>query len=69
MTFVLPLDADELPNAADIDAYLDRAVAETEIPGLVALAVDENGIVYSHVAGHQNVAGNVPTRPAPPLAK
>jgi len=60
MTLMPPvLAADELPNAAAIDAYLDRAVAETKIPGLVALAVDANGIVYSHVAGHRNVAGNV----------
>lgn len=60
VTFVLPVAADELPNAAAIDAYLDRAVAETKIPGLVALAVDENGIVYSHVAGYRDVAGNTP---------
>jgi CubicO group peptidase (beta-lactamase class C family) len=54
------LAAQELANRATIDAYLDRAVAETKIPGLVALVVDEDGVIYSHTAGSRHVAANTP---------
>jgi CubicO group peptidase (beta-lactamase class C family) len=50
----------EVRNSEAIDAYLDRAVATTKIPGVVALAVDANGVIYDHATGHQNVAANVP---------
>jgi CubicO group peptidase (beta-lactamase class C family) len=49
--------AQELANKAAIDAYLDRAVAETKIPGLVALVVDDDRVIYSHTAGLRDVAG------------
>jgi CubicO group peptidase (beta-lactamase class C family) len=52
--------AQELANSAAIDAYLDRAVAETKIPGLVALVVDEDRVIYSHTAGLMDVAGGTP---------
>jgi CubicO group peptidase (beta-lactamase class C family) len=52
--------AQELANSAAIDAYLDRAVAETKIPGLVALVVDEDRVIYSHTAGHMDIAGGTP---------
>lgn len=55
--------AQELANSAAIDAYLDRAVAETKIPGLVALVVDADGVIYSHTAGRSDVAGNSPMSP------
>jgi CubicO group peptidase (beta-lactamase class C family) len=54
------LAAQELANSAAIDAYLDRAVAETKIPGLVALVVDDDGVLYSHTAGLRDVAGGTP---------
>ena len=54
------LSAQELGNSSAIDAYLDRAVAETKIPGLVALVVDEDGVLYSHTAGFSNVASSTP---------
>jgi CubicO group peptidase (beta-lactamase class C family) len=54
------LAAQEITNSAAIDAYLDRAVAETKIPGLVALVVDENRVIYSHTAGLSNVAAGTP---------
>jgi CubicO group peptidase (beta-lactamase class C family) len=52
--------AQELANDAAIDAYLDRAVAETKIPGIVALVVDEDHVIYSHTAGLRDVAGGTP---------
>ena len=54
------LAAQEIANSAAIDAYLDRAVEETKIPGLVALVVDEDGVIYSHTAGLRNVAAGTP---------
>jgi CubicO group peptidase (beta-lactamase class C family) len=54
------LAAQEITNSAATDAYLDRAVAETKIPGLVALVVDENRVIYSHTAGLSNVAAGTP---------
>jgi len=54
------LAAQELANSAAIDAYLDRAVVETKIPGLVALVVDVDGVIYSHTAGRSNVAAGTP---------
>jgi CubicO group peptidase (beta-lactamase class C family) len=54
------LAAQELANSAAIDAYLDRAVAETKIPGLVALVVDDDRVLYSHTAGLRDVAGGTP---------
>ena len=46
----------ELADSAAIDAYLDRMVAETKIPGVVVLVVDEAAILYSHAAGERNSA-------------
>jgi CubicO group peptidase (beta-lactamase class C family) len=54
------LATQQLANSSAIDAYLDQAVAETKIPGLVALAVDQDGVIYSHTSGYRNVAGGAP---------
>ncbi|HEX6997623.1 MAG TPA: serine hydrolase domain-containing protein [Gammaproteobacteria bacterium] len=51
--------ADDLSNAQEIDAFLDRAVAETHIPGLVALVVDREGILYRRAVGRRSASGNV----------
>jgi methyl acetate hydrolase len=51
---------DELGHAAQIDAFLDRAVADTHIPGLVALVVDSERVLYRHAVGHRSAATNVP---------
>ena len=49
-----------LPNATALDAYLDQTQAQTQIPGMVAMVTDADGIIYSHAVGRQNVAGDVP---------
>lgn len=51
--------AQELGNAQEIDAFLDRAVAETHIPGLVALVVDRDRILYRRAVGQRSAAGDV----------
>ena len=48
----------QLRDSAAIDAYLDQAVADTRIPGLVALVVDANGTLYSRAVGLRNVERN-----------
>jgi methyl acetate hydrolase len=58
--FVQVAWTDVLHSAAEIDAFLDRAVAETHVPGLVALVVDGERILYSRVAGHRSVSEDVP---------
>jgi methyl acetate hydrolase len=52
--------AADLTNDEVVDAYLDRAVADTRIPGLVALVVDVDGTLYAHAAGSRDVAGGEP---------
>lgn len=50
----------QLSNTAEIDAYLEQAVATTKIPGLVALVVDDENVLYSASVGQQNAAAGVP---------
>jgi CubicO group peptidase (beta-lactamase class C family) len=49
-----------LPNSAGIDDYLAGVVRDTRIPGIVALAVDADRIVYAGAFGRQDVARSVP---------
>ncbi len=49
-----------LPTSAAIDAYLTGVVRDTRIPGIVALVVDADRIVYTGAFGRQNVAAGVP---------
>lgn len=49
-----------LPSSAAIDAYLTSVVRDTHIPGIVALVVDADGVVYTGAFGRQNVAAGVP---------
>jgi CubicO group peptidase (beta-lactamase class C family) len=51
---------DTLPSSADIDAYLAGVVRDTSIPGVVALVVDADRVVYAGAFGRQNVAAGVP---------
>lgn len=46
--------------ADDLDALLAQAIEQTPIPGLVAMAVDADTVIYRGAFGHQNVAGGVP---------
>jgi CubicO group peptidase (beta-lactamase class C family) len=49
-----------LPSGAAIDAYLTSVVRDTRIPGIVALVVDADRVVYTGAFGKQNVAAGVP---------
>ena len=49
-----------LPASAAIDAYLTGVVRDTRIPGIVALVVDADRVVYTGAFGRQNVAAGVP---------
>lgn len=44
----------------ELDAYLEQAIATTHIPGLVALVVNKDGIVYEKAFGLMDTAGNKP---------
>lgn len=46
-----PASAASLGNAPAINTFLDQAVTSTRVPGLVALVVDRNGVIYTHAAG------------------
>ena len=49
-----------LPSSADIDTYLTGVIRDTRIPGIVALVVDADRVVYTGAFGRQDVAGGVP---------
>src|SRR5688572_1790394 len=49
-----------LPTSAEIDAYLATVVRDTRIPGIVALAVDADRVIYTGAFGKQDVAAGVP---------
>ncbi|HSG63893.1 MAG TPA: hypothetical protein VLD39_02790, partial [Gammaproteobacteria bacterium] len=53
-----------LPPAADaaIDAYLERTLTETDIPGFVALVTSADGTLYRGAFGLEDVARNKPMR-------
>ena len=50
----------QVSNGAELDAYLQHAVDGTKIPGVVALAVDDDGVIYSAAVGRRNVVGDEP---------
>ena len=49
-----------LPSSNAIDAYLTSVVRDTRIPGIVALVVDADRVVYTGAFGKQNVAAAAP---------
>jgi CubicO group peptidase (beta-lactamase class C family) len=49
-----------LPSSAEIDAFLTQTVAQTRIPGVVAMVADADGVLYSGAFGQQDVANGVP---------
>ena len=62
LLFALPgLTHAQVSGQAEIDTYLQQAVQNTQIPGLVALAVDKDHVIYSTAVGRRNVAGDEPT--------
>jgi methyl acetate hydrolase len=56
-----PADAQHrLPGSAGIDRYLTQTVADTKIPGIVAMVADAEGVLYSGAFGEQDSAQHVP---------
>jgi len=49
-----------LPASAEIDTYLTEVVRDTHVPGVVALVVDADGVVYTGAFGEQDSANDVP---------
>jgi methyl acetate hydrolase len=49
-----------LPGSAELDAYLTSVIRDTRIPGMVALVVDADRVVYAGAFGRQDVARGVP---------
>ena len=63
VTAFVPLFAaaqNRLASSGEIDAYLGSVVRDTKIPGVVALVVDADGILYTGAFGRQDVANDVP---------
>ena len=54
--FVFDDSQAQLDNARTVSEYLDSQVSETLVPGLVALVVDSDDVLYEHAAGLRNVA-------------
>lgn len=52
--------AAQLQSAAEIDDYLEQVVRTTKIPGVVAIVVDRNSVIYSGTFGFQNVGADIP---------
>jgi len=50
----------QLANSAAIDGYLEQAVSTTKIPGIVALVVDNESVLYNAAVGKQNVMAEIP---------
>ena len=50
----------QVSNRAEIDTYLQQAVQRTKIPGLVALVVDKDQVIYRAALGRRNVAADEP---------
>lgn len=49
----------QLNNSAAIDDYLEQAVLSTKIPGVVALVIDNESVLYGAAFGQQNVAAEI----------
>jgi methyl acetate hydrolase len=63
LTLLAPCGAmsqNSFAGKAEIDAYLERAVEQTHIPGLVAMIADGDSILYSGAFGEQNVGAHLP---------
>jgi methyl acetate hydrolase len=55
-----PARAASVGNAAAINTWLDQAVKDTKVPGVVALVTDRSGVIYAHAAGERSRAARVP---------
>jgi CubicO group peptidase (beta-lactamase class C family) len=54
------MSQNRLAGSAAIDAYLQQAVEQTRIPGVVAMVADADGLLYTGAFGRQNVAAGIP---------
>lgn len=52
-----------LRDSAEIDRYLASVIAETHVPGIVAMVADADGVLYTGAFGKQDTAGNVAMKP------
>ncbi len=50
----------QLNNSAAIDDYLEQAVLTTKIPGVVALVINNENVLYSAAFGQQNTTAEIP---------
>ncbi|MEE2636622.1 MAG: serine hydrolase domain-containing protein [Acidobacteriota bacterium] len=60
LLFCHSLASAQVSNPAVLNAFLSEAVDNTKIPGVVALAVDKNQVIYRGVFGHRDVAAGEP---------
>lgn len=49
-----------MANRAAIDQVLQQAVADGEVPGVVAMAADDSGIIYQGAFGRRSLASDAP---------
>ena len=52
-----------LRDSTEIDRYLASVIAETHVPGIVAMVADADGVLYTGAFGKQDTAGNVAMKP------
>jgi len=52
-----------LRDSAEIDRYLAGVVAETQIPGMVAMVADADGVLYTGAFGKQDTAAGIAMKP------
>jgi methyl acetate hydrolase len=52
-----------LRDSADIDRYLAGVIAGTQIPGVVAMVADTDGVLYTGAFGKQDTAQNIAIKP------
>src|SRR5262245_29814825 len=50
-------------DKAKIDAILGKAVSSGDVPGVVAVAADDKGVVYEGAFGKRSVATDAPMTP------
>ena len=65
LLLVLPVNAQTLSESgkAELDEYLQSAMTDTHIPGLVALVTNSDGVIYQNAFGYMDVAGGKPMTP------
>ena len=49
-----------MPDTAAIDQVLQQAVASGEVPGVVAMAADDSGVIYQGAFGRRSLAADAP---------